>query len=121
MTVRGGRRRLSIAGTRAHHVSSLPWSEELDGEADRTVRLDEVLDVRRDALRLTRLHDDVGQGCRLGDEAQTALIDSQTTPGSTRHPTSASAERPRGQSEPRGDRTADMPWPNQHVLANRRR
>ena len=64
---------------------SLLASEELDRETHRSVRLDEVLDVRRDALRPTRVEHDVGQGCRLSHEAKPALIDSKSTPSSACH------------------------------------
>lgn len=60
-------------------------SEKLDREANRSLGLDEVLDVRRDALRPANLDEHVGHGCRLGDEAQMAPVDSQTAPCSTCH------------------------------------
>jgi hypothetical protein len=53
------------------------------------VGLNEVLDIWRNALRPTHLHDDVGHGCRLRHEAQTAPIHSQATPRPARHPVSS--------------------------------
>jgi hypothetical protein len=75
-------------------VGSPLRGEELDCEADRSLRLDEVLDVRRDALRMMRVDDDIDHGCRLSHEAETTLIDAQTAPHSARHPVS-SAQRVR--------------------------
>jgi hypothetical protein len=95
----GGRRRsdacrgVEVAAT-WHLVRSPRWGEEVDAEADRSERLDDVLDVRWDALRVSHLHDDVDRRCRLGDEAQTALIDSESTPRAARHAVS-SAQRVR--------------------------
>ena len=85
---------LSWIAAPGRSLRSMRWDQELDCEADWTSRLDEVLDIRRDALRLTRLDDDVGHGCRLSDEAQTAVFDVETAPRPAGH-TVSSAQRVR--------------------------
>ena len=86
---------------------SLLGNEELDREANRSLRLDEVLDIRRDALRLTHVDDDVGHGCRLSHKAHTAPIDSQTTPRSARDPVSSAQCVRHGVFIPRRRRSND--------------
>jgi hypothetical protein len=87
---------------------SLLASEELDREPDRPIGLDEVFDVRRDALRPTHLDQHVGDGCRLSHEAQTALIDSQSTPRSACHPVGSAQGVRHGVFIPRHRRSNDL-------------
>ena len=75
-----------VSPARGRGWRSLLGNEELDREANRSLRLDEVLDIGRDGLRLSRVDDDVGHRRRLGHEAQTALIDSQPAPRPAGHP-----------------------------------
>ena len=86
---------------------SLLASKELDREAHRPIGLDEVLNVRRDALRPTHLDQHVGDWRRLSHEAQTALIDSQSTPHSACHQGSPQSVR-HGVFIPRHRRSNDL-------------
>ena len=130
-----GPRRIVPTPVRRRSWRSLLGNEELDREANRSLRLDEVLDIRRDALRLT--HVDDARRSRVSFEPRSAdgpdrLADDPTfrsRPGEfgavrsawSLHPTSPSFERPRGRRESRCDRTAGRPTARQPAAGVRRR
>src|SRR5689334_4186940 len=87
----------SRSATRAPGLILTLGNQEVDGEADRSLRLDEVLDI----------DDDIGDWRRLGDEAQPALIDPQTAPCPARHSVRTTQRGRHGVLVPRRGRADD--------------